>query len=82
MTEAELEKQWGYEVTRNAEGELVLGNSLGTGKIDQEGKLLYIERILKDKQTAKLGLDNVMKAAELEKASNPNLIYTPKYESI
>ena len=35
-TEAELEKQWGYDVTRDANGELVLGDSTGEGKVDKE----------------------------------------------
>jgi hypothetical protein len=35
-TEAELEKQWGYEVTRDADGNLVLGASTGTGKLDKD----------------------------------------------
>ena len=35
-TEAELEKQWGYDVTRDADGELVLGLSSDEGKIDAE----------------------------------------------
>jgi hypothetical protein len=35
-TEAELEKQWGYNVTRGADGNLILGTSTGLGKIDKE----------------------------------------------
>lgn len=35
-TEAELEKQWGYNVTRDANGDLVLGASTGEGKIDKD----------------------------------------------
>jgi hypothetical protein len=35
-TEAELEKQWGYDVTRDAEGNLVLGAVTGNGKIDKD----------------------------------------------
>ena len=34
--EAELEKQWGYDVTRDANGELVLGASTGNGKVDKD----------------------------------------------
>ena len=34
--EAELEKNWGYQVTRDANGELVLGASTGEGKVDKE----------------------------------------------
>lgn len=40
-TEAELEKQWGYEVTRDVTtDELILGTSTGLGKIDEELKLV------------------------------------------
>lgn len=35
-TEAELEKQWGYDVTRDINNDLVLGASTGTGKIDKD----------------------------------------------
>lgn len=45
--EAELEKQWGYDVTRDADDELVLGPSTGEGKIDKE-------IILADKQATLL----------------------------
>jgi len=34
--EAELEKQWGYDVTRDLDNNLVLGTSTGNGKIDEE----------------------------------------------
>ncbi len=42
----------------------------------------YTERILKDKEAAKLGLDNAMKIAEDERVSNTAFIYTPKYERV
>jgi hypothetical protein len=42
--------------------------------------LKYTEQVLKDKQAAKLGLDNVMKQSESSKDSNPDFIYTPRYE--
>lgn len=116
-TEAELEKQWGYTVTRDLEtGSLVLGASTSTGKIDKEVELLateeqikqynydsllpeeynklleeikvlkaqlanaYTDRVLKDKQAAKLGLDNVMKNAETSRTSDATFVYTPQYE--
>lgn len=82
-TEAELEKQWGYEVTRDADGELVFGASTGLGKVDkdialieEQEKSVYVERVLKDKETANLGLDEVVKTAN----TNPEAVYTPKYE--
>jgi hypothetical protein len=163
-TEAELEKQWGYDVTRDADGSLILGTSTGLGKVDKEviaivhsmdvqdqetalkdrqvsdqeitsekqrldidvgiavkeqqivsakidddlkqvkiedelltsskqrddiikgievkemqRKNLYVEMVGKDKETAKMGLDNVVKNAEAARATNPAIIYTPKY---
>jgi hypothetical protein len=47
---------------------------------EEQLKATYAERIVKDKQAAKLGLDNVMKTSEESKALNPNFVYTPKYE--
>jgi hypothetical protein len=35
-TEAELEKQWGYEVSRDVDGNLVLGASTSEGKVDKD----------------------------------------------
>jgi hypothetical protein len=43
ITEAELEKQWGYEVTRDGAGDLVLGADQLDGRIDKE-----IEKITAD----------------------------------
>lgn len=42
--------------------------------------LKYTEQVLKDKQAAKLGLDNVMKQSEASKDSDANFVYTPRYE--
>lgn len=85
--EAELEKQWGYDVTRDAAtGDIILGASTGNGDIDKgielkeaQRKNIYVETIGKDKEVAKLGLDNVVKNAEATRATNPNAVYTPKY---
>lgn len=84
--EAELEKQWGYDVTRDVNGELVLGNSTGEGKVDkdisiaeEQRKAAKAEVVIKDKEAAKLGLDNVVKNAETERAVNSNMVYTPRY---
>lgn len=143
LTEAELEKQWGYDVTRGIDDQLELGVSTGAGKIDkdidvaergmveqeltgtaqrtilateeqakqyevdnllpeqllkiqeeidllqtqdlntlEQVKATYAERILKDKQAAKLGLDNAMKLSETARTSDPNYIYTPRYETV
>mgnify|MGYP003512525298 CR=1 FL=1 len=38
-------------------------------------KLMYVERIAKDKEASKLGLDNVVKTSN----ASPENIYTPKY---
>jgi len=35
--EAELEKQWGYNVTRDTDGSILLGNSTNNGIIDRQG---------------------------------------------
>jgi hypothetical protein len=97
ITEAELEKQWGYGVTRDPiTDDIVLGGTTGTGVVDYEAtnlqkqgavleaqtKNAYSDRVLKDKQAAKLGLDNVMKLAEAERVSDVNYVYTPRYEEV
>jgi len=52
-TEAELEKQWGYDVTRDAENNLVLGQSTGDGLID--GQIQKIDSdILIDEEDIKI----------------------------
>lgn len=43
-------------------------------------KSIYADRVLKDKQAAKLGLDNVMKTSEASRDSDPSFVYTPNYE--
>ena len=87
MTEAELEKQWGYSVTRNLDGELVLGATIGTGVIDKEillkeeqKALTYTERIGKDKEVASMGLDNVIKLREADRVNNSAYVYQPAYQ--
>jgi hypothetical protein len=47
---------------------------------DAQLKTAYVDRVLKDKQATKLGLDNSTKLAEAERQSNPNSLYTPRYE--
>lgn len=87
MTEAELEKQWGYSVTRGTNGELVLGAATGTGAIDKEillkeaqKALAYTERIGKDKEVASMGLDNVIKLREVDRVNNSTYVYQPAYQ--
>ncbi len=41
-------------------------------------KLQYTERVIKDKEAAKIGLDQVIKTVN----TSPELVYTPKYEEI
>jgi hypothetical protein len=45
-------------------------------------KIAYTEQVIKDKQAAVLGLDNVVKNKEAERLTNPAAIYTPQYEVI
>ena len=57
-----------------------VGNSQAQADLTYEQvKGAYTDRVLKDKEAAKLGLDNVMKNAEAERLGNPNAVYTPKY---
>jgi hypothetical protein len=46
---------------------------------EEQQRGLYAERVLKDKQAAKLGLDNVMQLSETARASDVNFKYTPNY---
>jgi len=41
--------------------------------------LKYAERTFRDKETAKLGLDNVMKQSEEARLADPLFVYTPRY---
>jgi hypothetical protein len=45
-------------------------------KLQEEIKQAYVDRVIKDKQATKLGLDNVT----LNVNTNPENVYTPKYE--
>jgi len=44
-------------------------------------KATYTERVLKDKETAKLGLDNVMQQSEVSRGAGSSFVYVPKYEA-
>lgn len=48
---------------------------------EEQEKLAYTERVIKDKQAADLGLDNVYKQIEIDKA-DPDFVYTPKYVEV
>jgi hypothetical protein len=44
--------------------------------LDEQKKLTYTQRVVADKQAAELGLDNVVKTANV----SPEAVYTPKYK--
>ena len=48
---------------------------------DEQKKLTYTERVIKDKEAAVLGLDNVIKLRETSRA-NGTYVYVPAYEEI
>jgi hypothetical protein len=85
--EAELEKQWGYDVTRDpVTGALILGASTGGGDVDKSIELkevqrqsAYVEMVGKDKEVAMVGLDTVMKQSEASKTTDPAFVYKPRY---
>ena len=54
-----------------------LDDGLLTSTEQREG--LYTDRVLKDKQVAKLGLDNVMRKSEASRDSDADFIYVPTY---
>ena len=49
---------------------------------NEQAKTAYTDRVLKDKQVAKLGLDNVMKQSETARDADPSFVYTPNYEEV
>lgn len=65
-------------LAKTYEKDTLLVDQHNTNVAQQEA--LYTDRVLKDKQAAKLGLDNVMKNAEAIRATDPNAVYTPNYE--
>lgn len=85
---ATIDKEMGYSYTLDANGDVIRSSlaDAGDGVIDYERNFklaqaenMYTERVLKDKQTAKLGLDNVMKSAEADRAADPGFVYSPVY---
>lgn len=65
--------------------EFLLRKDLTEAQIDiakQQAISAYVERIGKDKEVAKMGLDNVMKNAEAERLTNSTMVYTPQYEEL
>jgi hypothetical protein len=48
--------------------------------LPEQLQVLYVDRVLKDKQAAKLGLDDVMKIAEKARSEGDGtVVYTPRY---
>ena len=47
--------------------------------LEEQRKATKAEVVIKDKEAAKLGLDNVMKNAEAVRGTNPNAVYAPVY---
>ena len=63
--------------------EFLLRKDLTEAQIEiarQQAISAYVERIGKDKEVAKMGLDNVVKNAEAERLTNSTMVYTPQYE--
>jgi hypothetical protein len=54
LAEAQLEQQWGYEVTRDGDNNLVLGDTTGAGKIDKEKIVLDEQKETSDIEQALL----------------------------
>ena len=50
--------------------------------IDEDIKLKYVERVIKDKQGATMGMDNIMKLREASKVSDASYVYIPAYEEV
>lgn len=85
---ATIDKEMGYSYTLDANEDVIRSSLADTadGVIDYEREFkqvqaenMYTDRVLKDKQAAKLGLDNVMKVAEADRAADPNFVYAPSY---
>tara|TARA_R110000744_G_scaffold147612_8_gene260607 strand:+ start:8101 stop:8529 length:429 start_codon:yes stop_codon:yes gene_type:complete len=63
--------------------EAQIGSTLKDIELKKEQlKGMYTDRVLKDKQAAKLGLDNVMKVAENSRNLNENFVYEPQYVEV
>ena len=85
---ATIDKEMGYSYTLDANEDVIRSSLADTadGVIDYEREFkqvqaenMYTDRVLKDKQAAKLGLDNVMKLAEASRNADVNYVYTPSY---
>lgn len=75
IAEATVEKQWGYDVTTDVNGDLVLGASTGTGLIDEQVTKAQNEVDLVIGQVAKVYADVALvgqqQESELAQTSDP-----------
>ena len=88
---AEIKKQYGFEATLNLDGTISIGADLQNGIIDKElelkikqiektiedTKVVSIQKVKLDKETALLGLDDVMKISM--EAKDGTYVYNPSY---
>lgn len=49
---------------------------------DIQKQVTYVERVIKDKEAAALGMDNAIKISQTSKASDDTYVYTPQYEEL
>jgi len=61
-----------YELSNTLPAQLI--------KVQEETTLVHVGIVEKDKQAAKLGLDNVMKNSEASRTANSTFIYVPQYK--
>lgn len=47
---------------------------------DIQKQVTYVERVIKDKEAAALGMDNAIKISQTSKAANSAYVYAPQYE--
>lgn len=83
---ANIDKVLGYDYTLDGDNNIVVGIDTKDGKLDYEKDLVkeqtkaaYTDTLAKDKQAAKLGLDNVMKLSEAARDADVNFKYSPNY---
>jgi len=83
---ANIDKVLGYNYTLDGDNNIIVGLTTGQGKLDfetalmeEQTKITYTDRVLKDKQAAKLGLDNTMKLSEAAREGDANFKYVPNY---
>lgn len=60
--------------------QLALAKDLEIKEVQKQ--VSYVERVIKDKEAASLGMDNVIKMAHASKATNSAYVYTPQYEEL